>query len=191
MPYWQTLYVQPYHTICINTEHRRIASALMKYIDSTLSAEIVSSCSCIPAILPHPLPTTSDVKAFHLNGKHEGSALGTQRTVTANHFINVCIECESDCIAVARAYVFHGHSIRIYVVYNELDFSSANFEIQLPSHMGHGRVWLLASEFVPSLATWVCCCYIVAPKNENAPKRTLTGRCPVGSLEQSLRTHSN
>jgi hypothetical protein len=112
MPYWQTLNVQPYHTICVNTKHRRVASALMKYIDSTLSAEILSSFSCIPAILPHPLPTTSDVKTFHLNGKHAGGALGTQGTVTANHFINVFIECKSNCVAVPRACVFHGHSYK-------------------------------------------------------------------------------
>jgi len=43
--------------------------------------------------------------------------------------------------------------IRIYAVYNEMNFNSANFEIQLASQMGHGRVLLLASEFVPSLAT--------------------------------------
>jgi len=142
----------------------------MKYIDSTLPAEIVSRFSCIPAILAHLLPAISDVKALHLNGKHAGSALETQATVTANHFINVGIECESDCVAVARAYVFHGRSNKNLCCDNKLDFNSAYFEIHLPSQVWFERLLLVTCEFASSLAPWVCSCYIEAPKTKTPRK---------------------
>ena len=80
--------------------------------------------------------------------------------------------------------------IRMYVVINKLDFNSANFEIHMSFNWGiDAYCWrLLNCAIAGALGVFLL---HKGPKNENAPKRTLTGRCPVGSLEQRLCTHSN